>query len=103
MRKLYYAKQVFDVVFVSEEEENDELEEEAQHYISEQNKYFSPEIELKEVLSLEDLPEAWKSNALIWGTKKDEDLTVKQFLAQNLTASQEEYQEYLRLKAIYEK
>lgn len=96
--RLYHASIVHEVVFCTDSR-GFELEGTAEHFMEEQGKTFQPKLEIKEITNESEIPEGdWRKDALIWGD--DSERTASQFLADNKDS---EYQEYLRLKAKYEK
>lgn len=94
IKRLYVAIRAHEVVFVSSSDESS-LKDEAKKFLKEQDKYFQPNIEVKEITSKEEIPKDWRENyTLIWGS--NEEMSASQFLD---SVGSFEYQEYLRLKA----
>lgn len=94
--RLYVASITHEVVFCADTRGN-ELEGEAEHFLEEQDKTFSPPLVVKEITSESEIPKDWQGDALIWGD--DSERTASQFLKEN---GDSEYQDYLRLKAKFE-
>lgn len=102
-KKLYWARVLHEVVFVSEESPNSSnLKSEAESFLEEQDASFIPPMVVTEITSKEEIPDDWKGDALIWGTQELEtdEMTANQFFDEYGDA---EYQEYLRLKSKFEK
>lgn len=100
MKKLYLAKRTVNVIFVSDTDNPNILPLEAASYLKEEerNDVF-PRIEIEEVTQSEQIPPEWRNGSLIWGT--DDDSTAQGFL-DCVSKNGNQYQEYLRLKAIFE-
>lgn len=100
MKKLYLAKQTNTVMFVSDLDDPNFLTGRAKLFLKEEEKNCaSVPIDVQEVTSLEQIPNEWSHDNLLWGT--DEEITAHGFL--NLKSeNSRSYQEYLRLKAIFE-
>jgi len=91
MKKLYHATMVIDALFVSEEKDN--ILSKAKQYLSMEGVAYQP-IDVIEVPSPAHIPKEW-ANCNIYGVDKNK-------TAQDFFNEQEEYQEYLRLKAKFE-
>jgi hypothetical protein len=98
MKKLYLANRNHSVMFLSNGDEKELVMNDANHWMNEQDSYHTPKVELIEIKVPDQIPEEWR-DGFIWGT--NEEMTAAEFL-QSINASNEEYQEYLRLKAKYE-
>lgn len=89
MKKLYYAKQISedDVVFFGEYNE-------AESWIKKQRACLrDPNIEIKEIINITDVPEKWKY-AIYWGCNPN-DHSVSNFF------QEKERHEFERAKEIY--
>lgn len=100
-KKLYRASQAYDVLFACEPSEH--LRSVARKFLIEEDRYNNKEnISIVEITDESEIPEAWK-NALIWGC--DEEMTPAIFLSEQKEFAkfdQKEYEEFLRLKKIYQ-
>lgn len=101
MKKLYLVKQIINVMFVSDsDEEGRVLDDEARFFLDEywENGTLN-EFEVQEVTSLEQIPSEWRNGCLLYGTHKQD--TPEVFL-NRISSNNTEYQEYLRLKEKFE-
>jgi len=92
-KKIYYAKETIEVVFVSNYELNTKLlRHDASKFISEESKNcHEGKLSIIEVKSINDIPKEWY-RSLIWGTPDDVDMTAVEYL------EDPEYKVYLKLK-----
>lgn len=98
MKKLYLASQIGDTMFVSPKTDPSQLVTEARGYFRDEGRtMMDSQVLITEVHSAEQIPEDWrKGQLLIWGA---DETTPDQWLSRYTNP---EYQEYLRLKAIFE-
>lgn len=98
MKKLYLATKVVTTMFVFD---NDvaSLEAEAKNFLLEEDSLRSPEfafpITIKEITTVDQIPQDWLSDAYVWGD--DNDTTPKAFLEKQ----KGEYAEFLKLEKEY--
>lgn len=110
MKKLYYAKIVQDVVFcednVSLQDSKDRLTKIARHYLDEQEQVMCRRscdgIEIKEIISLDEVPEEWIS-AIYWGSNAADYRVSDYFHNKEKEDFEKAKETYLRLKDKYEK
>ena len=105
-QKLYVAVRAHEVVFISSEKTKSEVKNEAEAYLEEQDKYFSPPVVVREITCKEEIPKGWQDGEFIWGVAvlaqwgPVDELTAEQFLDEQASVrAKEEYEEYMRLKA----
>lgn len=93
--RMYYGYKLVDVVFTTPHRDEESILADAEDYLKEEWRtkvFLKPEV--KEVTSIDDVPQNWTS-ALYWGDNANDE-TVSAFLKR---AEDPEYAEYLRLKA----
>lgn len=98
-KRMYFASKTITVVFQSElsPDEPYGLQKEAEKYIKEESKNIDPDTVpcLKEVNSFLEVPVKWR-HVLFYGA--NEDITCAEYFAK----SDKDYQEYLKIKEVYE-
>jgi hypothetical protein len=96
MKKLYYARQVTDVMFVSDKEGR-ALKKEADSFIQEEtHNVVNGRLVINEVTMASEVPDSWR-DAIVWG-QDDDELNPIQYLKQIAKKNDPEYKEYIRLK-----
>ena|ERR1700676_3581144 len=101
MKKLYLATRNVSTMFIAPDYfKTKDLEAEAERFLDEEIKCRGKStlfpIDVKEITSIQDIPKEWQGDVYLWGY--DGELTPTDFLS----SYNDEYQEYLRLKAKYE-
>jgi hypothetical protein len=92
--KLYLAVDTITVMFLCEE--GKDLYEAARRFADEEHKHYVPgRLAIKEIKSIDEIPEEWSGSQLLWGI--DDEITARDFI------KDPEYEEYKRLKEKFEK
>lgn len=102
-KKMYLITKIAMTMFVSDAKEEN-LESTASSFLEEEMAIsMKPyKITVKEIKSMNEVPNEWKSGALLWGTTGN-DMTPELFLQENtVKVNNKEYRDYLRLKAKFE-
>ena len=107
MKKLYYYQRTLDVVFYSEEISPIRIVNEGDAFlIKELETYANTERVgvFKELNCINDLPNGKWLDAIPWGSNDDDDDDDDDYCVRDLLLkTDKEYEEYLRLKAKFEK
>lgn len=106
--KMYLVTKTLYTMFVSDSKKKFQLELEGEQFLEEEdanrNRRNTFKVIIKEIKSMSEVPEDWKSGPIMWGQEKD-DLTPEEFLKEQTKkskSSSKEYKEYLRLKAKFD-
>jgi hypothetical protein len=104
MKKLYYARQIVDIMFLSDQKGRDLVSDAEEFLVEELNNVVDGRLSIIEVTQASEVPQSWR-DAIVWGQDDDDDdgeLTTIECLKKMASKKDPEYKTYLKLKKKFE-